>query len=325
MKIKAKPIITIFASVCLAFMVSGCDALKDDDEKVQAIVDAYKTADAKEFFKKLENDATVSRMGLECYFESINSGSTEGMNAVYQKIHELTQNVEISCEETDSFDMPVTIKTKDASEAIETAMMEAAAAGPEAFADMPTWLLKGLDNAVDKEITITFNTRNPDMKGYSMASNHEFLEALTAGAYPFLSSTMTTCIDSANDSKYYMVAKGDTVNYSTDYYYLPLEGLGLGEEDLLELENAIKSDLVNAEGIASGILQGDDYIGEYMYINYNDASNVTLHRIGLVDSLDKSATISLSATVSDFESQGMTIETTDFGSGMIEKRNQDNE
>lgn len=324
MKIKQKPIITIFASVCLAFLVSGCDALKEDTDKVQEIVDAYKSADADTFFKKLENDATVSRAGLECYFESINSGNTEGMNAVYQKIHELTQDVEISCEKTDSLDMPVTIKTKDASEAIEAAMLEAAKEGPEAFADMPGWLLKGLDNAVDKEITISFDTRNPDMKGYSMLSNHEFLEALTAGAYPYLSSTMTTCIDSENDCTYYMVANGDTVHYSTDYSYLMLEGLELGEEDLLELEDLLKSELVNADGIVSGILYGDDYIGEYMYINYNNTSNHTLYRIGLIDSLDRSATISLSATVSGFESQGMTSEKTDFGSGVIEKLNQNN-
>lgn len=329
MKIKRKPIITIFASVCLAFLVSGCDALKEDTDKVQELVDAYKSADADTFFKKLENDATVSRAGLECYFESINSGNTEGMNAVYQKIHELTQDVEISCEKTDSFNMPVTIKTKDASESIEAAMIEAAKEGPEAFADMPSWLLKGLDNAVDKEITITFNTRNPDMKGYSMSSNREFLEALTAGTYQYLSSTMTTCIDAANESEYYLVAKGDTVNYSTDYYFMSLDELGLdgmelGEDDFRELEDYLKDDLVNADGIVSGTMHGDNYIGEYMYVNYDKASNITLHSIGLVNSLDSSAIISLSATVSDFESQGMTIEKTDFDSGVIEKLNQNN-
>ncbi|MDE6618916.1 MAG: hypothetical protein K2K74_00210 [Lachnospiraceae bacterium] len=321
MKIKRKPIITVFASVCLAFFVSGCDVLMEDDAKVQSIVDAYKSADSEAFFKKMESDA-VAATGLECYFEAINSNNTEGMNAVYQKVHELTQNVEISCEETDSYDMPVTIKTKDASEAIEAAMLEAAAEGPEAFADMPSWLLKGLDNAVDKEITVTFSTRNPDMKGFSMLTNHEFLEALTAGAYPYLGCTMTTCIDAANDSEYYMVASGDTVHYSTDYYYLSLEGFDLTEEDYQDLEADLSNDLVNDDGIASGILHGDNYIGEYMYINYDDASNYTLNRIGIVDSTDRSATISLKATISGFEAEGMTSDTTDFGSGVIEKRSQ---
>lgn len=324
MKIKQKPVITIFASVCLAFLVSGCDAFKDDDVKVQEMVDAYKSADAKEFFKKIESNAVVYSTGLECYFEAINSGNTEGMSAVYQKVHELAQDVEISCEKTDTFDMPVTIKTKDASEAIETAMKEAAEEGPEAFADMPGWLLKGLDNAVDKEVTITFDTRNPNMLGYSMTSNYEFLEALTAGTYPYLSSTMTSCIDSVNESEYYMVAYGDTVHYSADYYFLSLEGLGLDEAELAELESALRSELVYADGIASGIIHGDNLIGEYMYINYDAASNHTLYQIGLVNSLDRTATISLSATVSDFESQGMDVETTDFGSGVLAKRSQTN-
>lgn len=323
MKIKRKPIITVFASVCLAFLVSGCDALMEDEDKVQAIVDSYKSADAEAFFKKFENDAVVSHAGLECFFESVNSGSTEGMNAVYQKIHELTQDIEVSCEKTDSFDMPVTIKTKDASESIETAMLEAAKEGPEAFADMPSWLLKGLDNAVDAEVTITFDTRNPDMKGYSMASNPRFLEALTAGAYPYISCTMTTCIDSENEYEYYMVAKGDTVKYSADYSLFSLEGLDMTDDDLRELEDILKDELVNATGIVSGILYGDNYIGEYMYINYDDADNLTLNRIGIINSYDRSATISLSSTVDNYESAGLTTETTDFGSGVIAKRNQD--
>lgn len=320
MKIKQKLIITVFTAVLLSGVVTGCDATKEKDEQIQAVVDAYKSGDSTAFFKKMEKDATAAT-GLECLFDSIDSGSTDGMNAVYQKVHELTKDVEISCEKTDSLDVTVTIKTKDASKSIEDAMLEAAAEGPEAFADMPGWLLKGLDNAVDKEQTCTFNTRNPDLKGFSMASNHEFLEALTAGVYPYLGCTMTTCIDSSDDSSYYLVANGDIVHYSTDYYFLSLEGLEYTDEDLSELEAEISKELVTSDGIVSGILHGDNSIGEYMYINYDEASSYTLSKLGLVDS-SRASDISLSATISGFESEGMTSETTDFGSGIIEKREQ---
>ena len=321
MKTKRKFLTAVLMSVFLMGLMTGCDALKETDEKIQAVVDAYKSADSEAFFKKMESNS-ASAVGLECLLDSVKSGNTEGMNAVYQKVHELTKDVEVSIEKTDSLDVNVTIKTKDASKAIEAAMLAAAAEGPEAFADMPGWLLEGLDNAVDKELTCTFDSRNPDLKEFSMASNHEFLEALTAGAYPYLGCTMTTCIDSADESSYYMVANNDTVHYSTDYYFLSLEGLEYTDADLQELENEISKELVNSDGIQSGILRGDNYLAEYMFINYDEASNFTLSQLGLVDSGNRSAEISLKATVSGFEEEGMTCETTDFGSGVIEKRNQ---
>ncbi|MDE7321452.1 MAG: hypothetical protein K2N73_01760 [Lachnospiraceae bacterium] len=321
MKIKLKLMATVFISVLLMGLITGCDALMETDEKIQAVVDAYKSVDSEAFFKKMESDS-ASAAGMECFFDSVKSGNTEGMNAVYQRVHELTKDVEVSVEKTDSYDVNVTIKTKDASKAIEDAMLAAAAEGPEAFADMPSWLLKGLDNAVDKELTCTFNSRNPDLKGFSMASNHKFLEALTAGAYPYLGCTMTTCIDSSDDSSYYMIANSDIVHYSTDYYFLYLEGLEYTESDLQELEAEISKELVDSDGIKSGIIRGDNYLAEYMYINYDEASNFTLSQLGLVDSSDRSADISLEATISGFEDEGMTCETTDFGSGIIEKRKQ---
>lgn len=119
-----------------------------------------------------------------------------------------------------------------------------------------------------------------------------------------------------------MVANNDTVHYSTDYYFLSLEGLEYTDADLQELENEISKELVNSDGIQSGILRGDNYLAEYMFINYDEASNFTLSQLGLVDSGNRSAEISLKATVSGFEEEGMTCETTDFGSGVIEKRNQ---
>lgn len=321
MKIKLKFMSTVFMSVFLMGLVTGCDALKETDEKILAVVDAYKSADSETFFKKMESN-TSSAVGLECLLDSVKSGNTEGMNAVYQKVYELTKDIEVSVEKSDALDVNVTVKTKDASEAIEAAMLAAAAEGPEAFADMPGWLLEGLDNAVDKELTLTFDSRNNDLKGFSMASNHEFLEALTAGAYPYLGCTMTTCTDSVDDSSYYMVANSDIVHYSTDYYFLSLEGLEYTEDNLQELENEISKELVDSDGIKSGILRGDNYIAEYMYINYDEASNYTLSSLGLVDSSDRSAEISLKATITGFEEEGMTCETTDFGSGVIEKRKQ---
>lgn len=128
MKTKRKFLTAVLMSVFLMGLMTGCDALKETDEKIQAVVDAYKSADSEAFFKKMESNS-ASAVGLECLLDSVKSGNTEGMNAVYQKVHELTKDVEVSIEKTDSLDVNVTIKTKDASKAIEEAMLAAAAEG----------------------------------------------------------------------------------------------------------------------------------------------------------------------------------------------------
>lgn len=52
MKIKLKFMSTVFMSVFLMGLVTGCDALKETDEKILAVVDAYKSADSETFLRK---------------------------------------------------------------------------------------------------------------------------------------------------------------------------------------------------------------------------------------------------------------------------------
>ena len=78
MKTKRKFLTAVLMSVFLMGLMTGCDALKETDEKIQAVVDAYKSADSEAFFKKMESNS-ASAVGLECLLDSVKSGNTEGI------------------------------------------------------------------------------------------------------------------------------------------------------------------------------------------------------------------------------------------------------
>ena len=96
------------------------------------------------------------------------------------------------------------------------------------------------------------------------------------------------------------------------------------EEDIELYIAAFMLEYEGLDGMAAGGYYEDDVVTLYQIINFKTASSFTLQRLGIVDG-GAYDYISLKVTVDGYEDQGMTCETTDFGSGVLAKKNADAE
>ena len=109
-------------------------------------------------------------------------------------------------------------------------MHSAAIEGSEAFADLPTWLCAAMYKAELTTDTVTFDARvDTSSLKYEFSPNSDFFNKITGGVYRFMDTTMTTC--TSDDYATCLIAKGDDVIFSVDYYYTSVEDYGLSEED----------------------------------------------------------------------------------------------
>lgn len=305
-------------TTAMAMMVSGCSILpKNVTERTQSIVDAYKTGDIETFQSCVDEGDKLNYL-----LDAIDDTDAEGMKAVYQKVYEVTKNAEFTVVKTEEsgYDngeyATVTIKTVDYSEALYTAMVEAAVESKDAFVDAPTWMLKALENGgetVEKEVKVRTKTSGILYDG----DNDEFFEVLTGGFYDYIVATMTSCeADNGYGDGTYMLSTYDTVRVSLDEYYIPFEGIEYTDDEVNAVIDEFCSEYDKYDGMAVGGERIDDGIRLYMIIDYDLVSMSVLKTLDLVSS-GSGDYIGLSTSIKGFESDGYVCETTDFGSGVL--------
>lgn len=316
MKLKKCLLVTTMLTV-MSFAITGCSVLMDlsPAERAQNVVDAYTTGDTEKFESYIEKDNRLHYM-----LDALDEENPEGMKEVYQKVYELTKNAEITVtdKEDDASDTyaVVKIKTVDFTSALDAALIDAVNEGGESFADVPTWMLAALETGgeeVEKEIEIRTKSNNSLYEGF----NEEFYDAITGGFYSYIATTMTTCKgDSEYNENTYLLSSYDKVKYSLDEFVMPLDWDTYTEEEADALVDEYFADYKDQDGIAVGSYMVDEGVRLCILINYDVASFYTLERLGIATSGDTD-TISLSATISGFESDGFTCKKTDFGSGVL--------
>lgn len=312
---KLKKLLLLTTTTAMAFTATGCSTLgATDSERAQKVIETYQAGEAEKFKSYVGTDNSMTYI-----MDALDDENAEGMTAVYQKVYELTKTAEFtfaeeSKGESDDGYATVTIKTVDFSNALDEAMAEAIAEGGEAFADVPTWMMKALETggeSVEKEVQIRTKSNNSLYEGF----NDEFLEALTGGFYDYILSTMTTCTSSEEDSETtYMLAANDIVHVSLDDYVVSSEGAEVTDEQVNEVISNFESEYGGYDGIEVNGNRVDNGVRLYMVIDYDVASMYTLQRLGLTTS-GGSDKIGLSVSIEGLESDGYTCETTDFGSG----------
>lgn len=305
-------------ALAMTVIITGCGMKgATTTDKVENLIEAYQNGDVETFSTCLEEDDKLNYL-----MNALNSTESEGMIEVFQKVHELTKEAEITVigenEEAHSEEyITIQIKGVDFSNALYEEMMNAINESGEEFADMPGWMMKALESGgepFEKELDVRI-TSNGIL--YGETHNEEFLNALTGGFFPYITYTMTSC-DAGDGSRYYMISEGDAIKYSLDEYYYDFSGLGYTEE---ELDLLLDSMIAEYDGLDIGVggESFEDGIRFVMFIDFDYASSYTLQRLGIISG-GYADYISLSQTIKSYESSGITCEKTDFGSGVITKK-----
>lgn len=318
---KKKSLLVTVLAVAMSLALSGCSQLqsftKDSLERTQQIIDAYQAGDLETFASYVEDVDKLEHMISR--IQETDAASAEGMVAVYHKVYEIAKSAEFSApEKSDSASSEyakVKVKTVDYSKALNEAMLEAAAESGDAFADMPSWMMKALETEgepVEKEIEVRVKSSGVL---YDEAFNEEFLDVITVGFYDYIMYTMTSCKpgDGATDTGYLM-ASYDVVKVSLDEYVQSDEGVEFTDEEVAQIVNEFAAEFEGYDGITAGGNKVEGGIRIYMVVDCTAADMYTLSRLGLVNSANVDY-IGLKTSVDGFESSGYVCETTDFGSG----------
>ncbi|MBE5865365.1 MAG: hypothetical protein E7292_04010 [Lachnospiraceae bacterium] len=318
-----RKVVSMVLIMAMVFVMTGCGAMMENltattTDHLQKLVDAYKNGDMETFKAGFEDDDKIHYM-----LDAVGDTDSTGMKGVYQKVYELTKAAEITIvgvsEEQQSISdeyITIKIKTVDFSEALQEAMTAAMEEGGEAFADMPGWMMEALNTggvSVEKEFDVRIDT-NGGL--YTKTHNEELYETLFGGFYDYIAYTMTTC--TAEEGCSYLMASKDEIIISYDEFSESVAGYGLTDADIDAYIAEFMFEYKDLDGVAAGGYCEDEVVTLYQIVNYEAASAFTLQRLGIVSggSYDY---ISLNSTIKGFEADGMTCETTDFGSGVLTK------
>lgn len=290
-----------------AFGLAGCKNTKPAAEQITDITEAFKSGDSETFYGSMDESEA-----FDSYFDAVKNKPDSGLGSVYVKLSEKAKDVTVEPDaDNDSFDIPVSVSSYDAYSAALDKMYEAAKEGPEAFADMPTWLSSALDEAEMTTETVEFNSRtNTSTLKYEFGTNKDFFKKMTCGLYDFMNATMTTCTD--GESTTCLIAKGDNVLFSADYYYTSVEDYGLSDDEIQEYIDEVLEEYNSCEGITSDAQYDGKGISQIVFIDYNTASESDLVKLGFLSNSNADG-ISLKLTIQGFESDGLTCETDTFG------------
>ena len=293
-----------------AFSLTGCKNTKPAAEQITEITEAFKSGDSELFYASMEESKK-----FDSYFEAVQNKSTSGLGAVYVKLNEKAKDVTVQPDEkNDTFDIPVTVSSYDAYTVALTKMYEAAKEGPEAFADMPAWLTSALDEAEMTTESVEFDSRTDSTTlKYEFGSNSDFFKKMTCGLYDFMNATMTTCTD--GEITTCLLAKGDEVLFSADYYYTPLEELeeyGFSEDTVQDYIDEMIKEYEGYEGVLTDAQYDGKGISQVIFVDYNTVSASTLVDLGFLSSSAADG-ITLKGTIEGFEKDGMTCVTETFG------------
>ena len=308
---KKRKLATKFLALTMALTaavgLTGCANTKPAGEQVKDIAEAVKSGDSEIFFKSMDKSER-----FDSYFDAVQNKPDSGLASVYVKLQEKMQGVTVELDEKDdSFDIYAEISSYDAYSAAVSKMYEAAQEGPEAFADMPTWLSAALDEAEEYTETAKFDARKDSSTlRYEFGANKEFFKMITCGLYDFMNATMTTCSD--DEGAICFVSQGDKVIFAADFYYYSMEEFGFTEEDAQYVIDELLKEYEDKEGIYADAKFDGQGISEFVLISLDSASSWDLKQLGFITSTQTDY-ISLEQSIEGFEAEGMTCVTETFG------------
>ena len=218
----------------------------------------------------------------------------------------------------------ITAKQYNFRSAINTAMLEAIQTqcreGGRAFADYAGWLSQGIANAeMGEEDTIRAMATEKrgsyeiDHRGYT---DHDFMNLITGGFYDYADFQMAVGTSSMDgiDHTYYFAALGDQVIACLEEVSEPNEDGALDEETIAALDEFYAQSAEQTPGFYMGVTKDGDRVVTHIGIDFQTADQKTLVNSGIVSGQYQGnmadGWLSLAATVSNFEKDGMTCEVT---------------
>jgi len=205
--------------------------------------------------------------------------------------------------------------------AINAAMLEAMEAqcrdGGDAFADDAGWMAQGIAAAeMGKEgepvramASKTNGNYTIDHRGYT---DHDFMNLITGGFYDYADLQMATCTGSADgvDHTYSFAALGDEVIACIEEICETDETGELDDETIAGLNEFYAQNAEQTPGVYMGVRKDGDRITTCVGIDFQTADQSALVAGGMVSGEYQGnmadGWLSLSATISDFEENGMT-------------------
>ncbi len=204
--------------------------------------------------------------------------------------------------------------------AINAAMLEAMQTqcqnGGDAFADYAGWMSQGIANAeMGEEDTVramatkTSSSYEIDHRGYT---DHDFMNLITGGFYDYADFQMAVCTNSMDgvDHTYYLAALGDEVIACIEEISEVDETGEMDDEAIAGLNELYKQSAEQTDGICMGVYKNEDRVSMCVGIDFQTADQNALVANGMVSGEYQGnmadGWLSLSATVSGFEKDGMT-------------------
>lgn len=204
--------------------------------------------------------------------------------------------------------------------AINAAMLEAIQTqcqnGGDAFANYAGWMSQGIANAeMGEENTVramatkTSGSYEIDHRGYT---DHDFMNLITGGFYDYADLQMAVCTDSMDgvDHTYYLAALGDEVIACIEEISEADQDGEIDDETIAGLNELYTQSTEQVPGIYMGVYKNEDRISTCVGIDFQEADQNALVDAGMVSGAYQGNMVdgwlSLSATVSGFEKDGMT-------------------
>ncbi|MBE5865364.1 MAG: DUF1307 domain-containing protein [Lachnospiraceae bacterium] len=306
-----KKLFITVAVMSIVFVLAGCGLFgSDPTDCVQKMLDAYTSADVKEFASYFEEDDRMHYL-----MKAVDGSGAGEMQEIYAKVYELTQNAEITVvgQGTDKDRVKVKIKTVDYSDAFYNSMITAMKESGTKFMDAPGWMQDALSKpgkTVERELEVHVK---PNGKMYDANYNAEFFDVLTGGFYDYIGCTMAGCV--ADSSKVYMLGNADKVIYSLDEYRETISGSGMTAGNVNGVITHYKAKYAGLAGVEAGGVYTEPVVRLYVLVDYKLATTNSLEKMGIVAG-SATGDVSLSASVKGLQASGYNCEVTDFGVGV---------
>lgn len=304
----------LFLAVAACVGLCGCGGEKVTYyDTAQNFITAWQTGDVQGLRDIMVEDHTWLPV-----LDAVESGSNEGLDAVYREAFKKVQETVIELEETTSenqFYYKTTITAPMIYSYMYRAMQEAITDqvenGSDAFVDYTTWMCEGIKNAeksTEPDETNIYMTLE-DGKLY-VDDSENFFDDITGDFTYFMDSTMVCCSyeDETSVSKMYMFAVDDELIAMVEYDGFSVDTTGWSDEDLeYYLQSCV--DMYSVDGMCASASIEDNWMEMNIGVDFNTVSSQTLVLMGMLDdSLGYSDYISLEATVEGFEESGWTTE-----------------
>ena len=205
-------------------------------------------------------------------------------------------------------------------EAMLAAMESQCREGRDAFADYAGWLSQGIsDAAMGEEETVRAMATDKnggyiiDHRGYT---DHDFMNLFTGGFYDYADFQMAVCTNTIDDVEhtYYFAALGDEVIACIQELSEANDGGELDDETIAGLNAFYAQTAQQIPGFYMGVTKDGDRVVTHIGIDFQTADQNALVNSGLVSGDYRGnmadGRLSLSATVSGFEKEGMTSSVT---------------